>query len=244
MTIGRRPVLQGLAATGLAAVAPVLPDAQASVNGKRDGKRAEGAIPWIATLSASRFGDDFLAGVVLSRSSGVDLAVLRIDDCGSADLLHLHAMLTVGRRQSLVGLVDDGLAAIIVESARTAGARLRWLGQHTPTPTKTRHRLLTASDGYAARFAEALTACGSRFSISCQDLSGGQGTQLSASATMPPTPDPGPDGWAFALGQIIATANGLEPLPVSNPHREDAASQPERSPGHPAESLVSFSFEL
>jgi hypothetical protein len=240
MTMGRRPVLQGLAATGLAAVAPGFPDAQASV----DGKRVEGAFPWIATLSATRFADDFLAGLALARSPGADLAVLRIGDFGSADLLRLQAMLTAGRRQTLVGLMDDGLAAIIGESARTAGARLRWLGQHTLTPTETRHRLLTASGGSAARFAEALTVCGSRFSVSHHELSLGRTKHLSASSELPPPPDHDVSRWAFALGQTIAMANGLEPLPASERHLEEAASRPERSPSRPAESLVSFSFEL
>jgi hypothetical protein len=244
MTIGRRPVLQGLAATGLAAVAPGFPDAQATVDGKPDEKRAEGVVPWIATLSATRFGDDFLAGLALARSSDANPAVFRIDNFGSADLLRLQAVLTAGRPQTLVGLVDDGLAAIVVESARAVGARLRWLGQHTLMPTETRHRLLTPSDGCAARFAEALNACGSRFSITCQDLSGGSVTQHSASSAIPPAHGPDPGRWAFTLGRMIATANGLEPLPASERHLEEAASRPERSPGHPAESLVSFSFEL
>ncbi|KAB0265573.1 hypothetical protein [Microvirga brassicacearum] len=235
MTIGRRPVLQGLAATGFAAVAPGFSDAHATVYEVPDGKRAERAIPWIATLSITRFTDDFLAGLARARSPGADIAVLRIDDFGSEDLLRLQAMLTAGRRQTLVGLVNDGLAAIIGESARTAGARLRWLGQHTLTPTESRHRLLTASGGCAAWFAEALTACGSRFSVNHHDLSAGTMTHLSASSA-------GTDRWAFALGQTIAMANGLEQF--HQRHLEATADSPERGPSRAAESLVSFSYEL
>jgi hypothetical protein len=243
MTIGRRPVLQGLAATGLAAVAPGFPDPQAAAYAEPDEKRAGGTIPWIATLSTTRFGDDFLAGLALAPSPAADLTVLRIADFGSPDLLRLQAMLTTDQRQAMVGLVDDGLAAIIIESARTAGARLRWLGQHTLTPTEIRHRLLTASSGYAAQFAASLTASGSRFSISCQDLSVGPVTHLSASSGLPPPADH-TSRWAFTLGQTIAMANGLEPLPASEHHLEEAAARPEPSPSRIAESLVSFSFEL
>ncbi|WP_414476108.1 hypothetical protein [Microvirga sp. M2] len=207
-----------------------------------DEKQPDAALPWIIVLSAGQFDDAFLAGIGQTSVPDADVTVLRISDLGSPDLSCLQAMLTAGRRQTLVGLVDDGLAAIIVESARMAGARGRWLGQHVITAEKTSHRLLTPAGECAARFGEALSACGSRYSISRQNLSVGEATQFSTTFASAPGQDA--TQWAFALGRMVAMAHGREPMPLGESRPEAIAGRMESGPSRAAESFVSLAFDL
>lgn len=62
----------------------------------------------------------------------------------------------------VIGLLDDASATLIVDMARSAGARVQWLGQHSTASDITHHRLLTtevAAD-CSRQFRHELQSCG------------------------------------------------------------------------------------
>jgi hypothetical protein len=135
MEIGRRPVLQGLAATGIATEAGGFRPAD---------DRSPIAPARCIVLTERTQGDGFLAGVRYAIGDSV------IQETGSFGLDLLMRILASREQRLLLGLVDDDVAAIVVEMARGADARLRWLGHHDVRGVETRHRLLTAARPWRA----------------------------------------------------------------------------------------------
>src|SRR5690606_34245574 len=92
------------------------------------------------------------------RATGAAVQVRQIGG-DLTDLLSLQSQLGSGRKMRLIGLLDDASAALVVDMARSAGARVEWLGQHTARGGVTRHRLLnTASALGSAAPARQLSA--------------------------------------------------------------------------------------
>jgi hypothetical protein len=67
----------------------------------------------------------------------------------------------------IIGLLDDALATPLLALARSAGASVPWLGQHTATAGLSRHRVLTAgmADGCVGHLHRQLLACGTGFTL-------------------------------------------------------------------------------
>jgi hypothetical protein len=121
---------------------------------------------------------------------------------------------------AIIGLVDDASAALIVDLARSAGARVQWLGQHRATPHASQHRLLSAeaASGCAPQLGLSLNACGSGFSLTEQRMHSLQ-APLQASATARNRDSS--DQWAATLGYTLAalgtTSDRQAPLIARRP---------------------------
>ena len=95
---------------------------------------------------------------------------------------HLKNVIESGRAARVIGMVDDACGALIIDSVRTSGAKLQWLGQHAVDAGRSRHRVLggALADSCAIRFGEQLDACGGNFNLTGQRLGGDTPLQLAA----------------------------------------------------------------
>jgi hypothetical protein len=160
-----------------------------------------------------------------------------VQETGSIDLDLLMRILASGEQRLLLGLVDDGVAALVVEMARDAGARLRWLGHHSVRGHETRHRLLTASRGDGELFAQALEACAVPSVITdCSLVGPKEEFSISQGIRASPTTLT----WAAALGGALASAAAIRP----GSHRPSSTPGSFSTAGTDSGSFVSFSLEL
>ncbi|VVP08210.1 hypothetical protein PS874_03051 [Pseudomonas fluorescens] len=214
MNIERRLLLKGMALSGMAA-AVVSSSGLTMANGAL-GVRARPALPTLALVTGEVAASAFLQGINASPAAR-QVTMLRADL--SLDfILDLEKRLGSARPQRIIGLVDDASAAVIIDLARSAGARVQWLGQHRATANASHHRLLSAeaASGCAPQLGLNLNACGTGFSLTEQRLHGQHAPlQVSAAARN----NAGSEQWAATLGYTLAalgTANlGQAPLVAS-----------------------------
>lgn len=199
MNIERRNVLKGMALGSLAGIA-------ASSSGLSMAQGVFGApsrpmLPSLTLVSSETAQSVFLQGIH-AYTANAPLSVQRTD----LDLTFIQAFdqrLRSGQAQRIIGLVDDASAALMVDLARSAGARVHWLGQHRATANASEHQLLSAesASGCAAQLGLSLNACGSSFRLSEQRLHGLEAPlQVSATARE----GLGADQWAATLGYTLA----------------------------------------
>jgi hypothetical protein len=243
MEIGRRPVMQGLVASGVSAASTRIADARASGKGDRPQPDAGRSIATI--LSGGPFDAPFLAGLRAAVPLHARVEPLDLDLQGSAaGLARLQAALAPGRHARLVGLVDDGGGAVIVEVARANGARMVWLGHHATSAghDETRHRILTAdaARGCGTLLGEHLQSCGGTFRLSEHHLGGKEG-ELAAIAASPAMPSI--SGWATALGVLLGTLGHRDETVRIRPLQPDAGPPPAVT-RRPRRTFVSFAFEI
>ncbi|CAD5108579.1 hypothetical protein [Zestomonas carbonaria] len=229
MNVERRSLLKGLALGGLAGAAlggSGLAVANAVVGGPSLPEQ-----PILALVNGETAESAFLLGIGASPVAR-QVEVLRAD-AGLDFLLGLEKRLRGGRPQRLIGLLDDASAALVLDLARSAGARVQWLGQHGVGATASRHRLLGAesANGCAPHLGRHLNACGAGFDLSAQRFHGGQ-APLRLAAPARSTAASGQ--WAATLGFTLATLGRIDTA------RAPLASD-QRAPltGH----FVSFSIE-
>ena len=222
MQIGRRPVLQGLAATGMTVVTGSLRAAEG---------HSQDNLASCLVMTEQALGDAFLAGVRSVFAGEV------AQETASLDLESLNRPFGSRKSRLLLGLVDDGVAAIMMEMSRDAGSRLRWLGQHTMLAGHSHHRLLTASNESGGLFAQVLQAGAAPSVVTTCTLEGGD-EEFSVSGQVGLTPRA--DRWAVALGAGLASmcAGG------GGCYRSPPQPAPAATGGADAGSLVSFGFEL
>lgn len=134
MSLDRRFVLKGLAAVGFAMTS--LRHAHAG-----DGPSFTGAAgmppdpagPAVTpVIGGSALDSEFLLGVqVAAQERGLTQNdVLRMRGLDAADFDRLAHLLHAGETATLVGLVDDATAALILDLVRTAGGRVISTGHH------------------------------------------------------------------------------------------------------------------
>lgn len=216
MNIERRTVLKGLALSGLAGVA--MSSSGLSMANSVLGTRTGLALPTLVLVNNEVAESVFLQGVAASLA-GKQVKVQHTD-LGLDFIQGFDKRLRSGQPQRIIGLVDDASAALIVDLARSAGARVQWLGQHHATTGTSQHRLLSAeaASGCAPRMGLSLNACGTGFSLSEHRLHGLQPPlQVSAAARN----NVGSDQWAATLGYTLATLgsshDGQPPLITRQP---------------------------
>lgn len=216
MNVERRTVLKGLALSSLAGIA--MGSSGLSMANSVLGARPQPALPTLALVSHEVAESVFLQGVNASPA-GRQVKVQRTD-LSLGFILGFEQRLRSGQPQRIIGLVDDASAALIVDLARSAGARVQWLGQHRATPLASQHRLLSAeaASGCAPQLGLSLNACGSGFSLTEQRMHGLQAPlQVSAAARN----SVGSDQWAATLGYTLAalgtTSDGRAPLIAHRP---------------------------
>lgn len=156
--------------------------------------------PALALVSESVAASLFLHGAM--AASGSQLRVQKASqDLGF--MLDFERQLRSGQPQRIIGLLDDAAATLVVDLARSAGARIQWLGQHTAQGGVTRHHLLTTdiAAGCIRQLSHQLQACGAAFSLYQARLHGTAPHQLAEhSHTTGQSAQ-----WASALGYALAS---------------------------------------
>ena len=196
MNLERRTLLKGMALGAASGVALSLPGGAFAT---RVAQR--GSAPALVLLERPARDSAFLQGI-LAATSDASPHVLQASVDG-AFLAALDAQLRAGGQ--VLGLLDDASALLAVEHARSAGARVRWLGQHSVDGGQSRHRLLSAdaSHGCASRLGHALALCGAGFALSEARFDGARPPlQLQAASRRKGQEEQ----WAAALGFALAGA--------------------------------------
>lgn len=95
----------------------------------------------LALVNEGAAGSAFLRGAAMAGGRG--LAVRQIGpDLGF--MLDLDHRLRSGRPMRIIGLLDDASGTLAMDLARSAGARVHWLGRHTAHAGAMRHHLSDA----------------------------------------------------------------------------------------------------
>ncbi|SDK91583.1 hypothetical protein SAMN05216189_10585 [Pseudomonas delhiensis] len=227
MNLERRSLLKGMALGSLAGMTLGGPGLALA----RNIGGAAATQPALVLVAPAVVGSAFLQGIAASPA-GAHAEVLR-SDASLAFVRELQRRLETGRPQRIVGLLDDASAALVVDLARSAGARVQWLGEHSADARASRHRLITAdaAHGHALQLGLQLDACGAGFDLreqcplgSRQPLRLGAATRSAGSA----------EQWATTLGYGLAALGEREPAPAPL-----VAGHPSPLAGH----FVSFSIQ-
>ncbi len=184
MNIKRRSVLKGMALGGLAGLSL-----------GRTGLSSAGTFaktltrkPLLVLVSSAEAEAPFAAGVQANPAATV-ATVLRTDH-GLEFISALQRQLNASNGERIIGLVDDASGALILDLARSAGARLHWSGQHVTEGDHSRHRLSATLDviNCIGQFAALTNDCSRPSSLPQQTLTAGR-------------------QWAGALGFSLSSPN-------------------------------------
>lgn len=199
MNIERRLLLKGMALGGVAGV--VATSSGLSLASSALGAQARPALPTLALVSGEAAESAFLQGV--NASPAAKQVKLQRTDLSLDFILGLEKRLRSGQSQRIIGLVDDATGALIIDLARSAGARVQWLGEHRATAQASHHRLISAeaASGCAPQLGLNLNACGAGFSLSEQRFHG-QHAPLHVSALA--RNNAASEQWAATLGYTLA----------------------------------------
>jgi hypothetical protein len=131
-------------------------------------------------------------------------------------LLDFEQQWLSGQHSRVIGLLDDATATPLLDLARSAGARMLWLGHHTSGSAWSRHRLLTTrlGDGCARQLGRQLQACGAGFTLDVER----QGAAVARQMTGPSRNGDNPSQWAASIGYLLGSlgnrhAGKVQPLP-------------------------------
>lgn len=199
MEINRRLVLKGMALSSFAGFAI---ESSADENTLAAASITNASIrPLLALVNDDAAGSAFLHGAL--AIGGTRMQARRI----SGDLqvmLNLERVIRSSRALRIIGLLDDAAGTLVVDLARSAGARVQWLGQHTAHARATHHHLLNGdnADDCARYLGRQLRACGVGFHIVSQHH-GDAASQHQLSG--PPHADSRAADWASAVGYLLAS---------------------------------------
>lgn len=227
MNLERRSLLKGMALGGLAGIA-MGGSGLALARGVAGSAVAQ---PTLVLISPVVAGSAFLQG--LAANPAAARAELLRSDASLAFVRELQQRLEAGRPQRIVGLLDDASAALVVDLARSAGARVQWLGEHSADARASRHRLITAdaAHGHALQLGLQLDACGAGFDLREQcPLGSRQPLRLGAAGRSAGNAEQ----WAATLGYGLASLGAQPPAPAPL-----VAGRPSPLAGH----FVSFSIQ-
>jgi hypothetical protein len=135
--MNRRLVLKGMALGGAASFAIGHP-AQLFANASWLDVHAH-------TTSLKVLVNDDAAGarfLSAAAAAGVVTSSSRLVESDVQVLLSLERDLRGEQALRVIGLLDDALGTLVVDMARSAGARLRWLGHHSVNAGSARHQVL------------------------------------------------------------------------------------------------------
>lgn len=227
MTIDRRFVLKGMALGSLAGM--TLGAALPSLASAHVAPGAASGRPLLALVGQGAQDSAFVQG---AKAAGSQLQLQQVDSSLSA-LLGLQQQLRSGQPLHVIGLLDDATAALVIDQARSAGARVNWIGQHMATAGQSRHHLLNTSltEGCTRQLSRQLHTCGAGFTLNEERQSSAAPVRQLAG---PARSAAHADQWAASLGYLLGS------LGVRRP----AAAPLVAASGAPlAGSFVSFSIE-
>ena len=226
MNVDRRFVLKSMVLGGAAGVVlsrsmPVLGGMPSPYSGIR---------PALALVGSGVAEAAFLQGA--RAAAGTQLRVQPMDR-GLGFMLDFERRLRAGRPLRVIGLLDDAAATLVLDLARSAGARVPWLGQHTAEAGSTRHRLLNTdlAEGCTRQLSRLLHACGAGFTLDEER----QGSVAPARQLAGPARNgAGSAQWAAGVGYLLAA---LDAHPAMTPRVSVQGTLPSGS-------FVSFSIEV
>jgi mono/diheme cytochrome c family protein len=136
MDMNRRLVLKGLGLGGIASFAMAssprassAPIASAGVGSR------------LVLVNDDIAGHAFLQGAAIS---GSNLRALTLGP-DLRDILEVQRQLRSPRPMRIIGLLDDATGTLVLDAARSAGARVNWLCQHTARGDHIRHHVMHAT---------------------------------------------------------------------------------------------------
>lgn len=197
MSLDRRTVIKGMALGSL--VAPLLGRPLPALAGAMAGPAAVAGLPALAVVGPAG-GEAFAHGARAGLGASLQVHHAARDP---AFLRELDETWRSGRPVRVFGLLDDASAAPLLDLARSAGASIPWLGQHTVQAGRSRHRLLTTAgaEGCARRLGRQLADCGAGFTI-IEERQDRQAPVFRAEA--PARGVRHPDQWAVGIGWLLA----------------------------------------
>lgn len=226
MRVTRRFVLKGMALSSLAMTSSV-----GALVGSNAGPTAKVTDrPILALINEGVAESVFLRGAMAASGSRLQVQTVGRD---LGFMLNFEHQLRSVQPMRVIGLLDDASAVLVVDMARSSGARVQWIGQHTAEAGFSRHHLLTTdiAEGSCRQLSRQLHACGVGFSLNEERHSG----------SMTPRQLAGParkgnqsTQWAASLGYLLAS---LGARPALTAPLVATASKPITG------SFVSFSIE-
>jgi hypothetical protein len=213
MNIERRSVLNGIALTSLARVtlnSPVL-----ALANEMPGDPVQPTRPVLTLISGAAERSGFLQGVAAVPHEKI--LEVQHTDLSVGFVQTFNRWLRSERPIRVIGLVDDASGTIIVQLARSAGASLQWLGQHSASAGYSRHRVLSteAADSCSAQLGQQLMGCSTAYSLDDQRINGAKlhcelPAQLQESAAIEASQWPATLGFSLAsLGSPKAASAPL-----------------------------------
>lgn len=197
MNANRRFVLKSMALSGMAGLA--MGRSVRALAGTTAAPAAA-AKPVLALVNAGSAESGFLHGAMAAAPR---LRVQRVGrDLGF--MLDFERQLRTNQPMRIIGLLDDASASLLVDMARSAGARVQWLGQHTAKAGFTRHRVLNTdiAEGCARQLSRQLHACGAGFSLNEERQNGTLAPRrLAGSSRMGSRSRQ----WAASIGYLLAS---------------------------------------
>lgn len=229
MNVTRRFMLKSIALSSIAGM--TMGSGVRALAGATNATIASGADkPILALVNTDVASSVFLQGAMAVgsrlqvRTVGPDLGFM----------LGFERELRRSQSMRVIGLLDDVSATLVVDLARSAGARAQWLGQHTAEAKITRHHLLTTdiTEGCARQLGLELHHCGAGFNLVEERQNGAIAPrQLAAPARMHGRPEQ----WAASVGYLLASLG-------TGAAMTDPLTHPTTAPV--VGSFVSFSIEV
>ncbi|OPH81315.1 hypothetical protein [Nitrobacter vulgaris] len=200
MSVNRRFVLKGAALSSIGLTVDGFIPALAANSGAPIGT-ATTEPTMLALVNEGGAESIFLYGAMAAGK-----APLRVQKVGRdlGFMLDFERRLRHGLPMRVIGLLDDASATLIVDMARSGGARVQWLGQHTAEDGFTRHQVLSTdmSEGCAQQLSRQLHDCGAGFKLIEERQNGPvaprQLTGLSRGASQSVQ-------WASSIGYLLAS---------------------------------------
>lgn len=183
MTVNRRALLKGIALGGVSGLAlgGSLPTLAAASSVPGSSHRSPAMLMLVNDTTAHT---PFLQAARHANPHGLRVQTINTD---LGAMLEFDRLLRTGQPLRVFGLLDDASATLVLDLARSAGARTRWLGQHSTAAGMTSHRLLNVdnSEQYSLQL-----------SREAGQWMGQLGHYLASTSPLPPT-----------LSPLIATAS-------------------------------------
>lgn len=230
MSIDRRSVLKGIALSGITGLTTSSPVLALAGDGSVAGASAGGhALLVVANEGAA--GETFLQGAMAVSGTGLRVQRYAGDLTSTQNFVR---QLRTGQPMRIIGLLDDAAATLLIDAARSVGATMQWLGQHTAAEAGfTRHRLVTTdlAEGCSRQLSRHLSVCSAGFSLT-EERQNGEMTSHKQSRRTRSIGSPAQ--WTTIIGSLLASPGTGEAL----------AAPPARDPGTIVTgSFVSFSLE-